>query len=153
MDIVVDTNVFINGIFKNDESCRAIFNLKAMNKVTFVMNQKMQAELLVTFANILLEAYEKKKDRNGNIKVIPLMASLSKCLWQVKEIDHIINTNYCAEDKSDNKFIDCCIDGDVKYLITQDMHINNVSDKLKEERNIEVLSPMQFYTKYRTKQL
>lgn len=153
MDIVVDTNVFINGIFKNDESCRAIFNLKAMNKVTFVMNQKMQAELLVTFANILLEAYEKKKDRNGNIKVIPLMASLSKCLWQVKEIDHIINTNYCAEDKSDNKFIDCCIDGDVKYLVTQDMHINNVSDKLKEERNIEVLSPMQFYTKYRTKQL
>lgn len=153
MDIVVDTNVFINGIFKNDESCRAIFNLKAMNKVTFVMNQKMQAELLVTFANILLEAYEKKKDKNGNIKVIPLMASLSKCLWQVKEIDHIINTNYCAEDKSDNKFIDCCIDGDVKYLITQDMHINNVSDKLKEERNIEVLSPMQFYTKYRTKQL
>ncbi len=153
MDIVVDTNVFINGIFKNDEFCRTIFNLKAMNKVTFVMNQKMQAELLVTFANILLEAYEKKKDKNGNIKVIPLMASLSKCLWQVREIDHIINTNYCEEDKSDNKFIDCCIDGNVKYLITQDKHINSVSDKLRKERNIEVLSPLQFYTKYRTKQL
>lgn len=153
MDIVVDTNVFINGMFKNDESCRAIFKLKAMNKVTFVMNQKMQAELLVTFANILLEAYDKKKDKNGSMKVIPLMASLSKCLWQVKEIDHIINTNYCEEDKSDNKFIDCCIDGDVKYLVTQDKHINSVSNKLKKERDIEVLSPFQFYTKYRMKQL
>ena len=153
MDIVVDTNVFINGIFKNDETCRAIFNLKSMNKITFVMNQKMQSELLVTFANILLEAYDKRKDKNGSIKIIPLMASLSKCLWQVKEIDHIINTNYCEEDKSDNKFIDCCIDGDVKYLVTQDTHINSLSAILKEERNIEVLSPLQFYNKYKMKQL
>lgn len=148
MDIVVDTNVFIDGIFKNEDFCKAIFKLKANNKVTFVMNQEMQNELLVTFANILLKAYEKKKDEMGQLKVLPLMACLSKCLWQVKEIDHIINTNYCVEDKSDNKFIDCCIDGNVKYLITQDMHINNVSQQLLKERNIEVLSPMQFYMKY-----
>lgn len=153
MDIVVDTNVFVNGIFKSDEFCRAIFNLKSTNKVSFVMNQKMQDELLITFANILLEAYKKNGDKDGNIKVIPLMASLSKCLWQVKEIDHIISTNYCEEDKSDNKFIDCCIDGEVKYLITQDMHINSVADKLFKDRGIEVLSPMQFYTKYKSHQL
>lgn len=153
MDIVVDTNVFINGIFKNDEFCRAIFNLKSMNKVTFVMNQKMQDELLVTFANILLEAFKKKKDKGIQVKIIPLMATLSKCLWQVKEIDHIISTNYCEEDKSDNKFIDCCIDGNVKYLITQDRHINSVSNKLEKERNIKVLSPMQFYTQYMSHKL
>lgn len=153
MDIVVDTNVFINGLFKGDEFCRAIFNLKANNKVTFVMNKKMQDELLVTFANILLKAYEKKKSKNGNINIIPLMASLSKCLWQVKEIDHIINTSYCKEDKSDNKFIDCCIDGGVKYLITQDVHINSVSNELFNDYEIEVLSPMQFYTKYQSHQL
>lgn len=153
MDIVVDTNVFINGIFKGDEFCKAIFKLKTTNNVTFVMNKEMQNELLITFATILLEAYEAKKDKLGQIKIIPLMTSLSKCLWQVKEIDHIINTNYCIEDKSDNKFIDCCIDGNVKYLITQDKHINSVADNLLEERNIEVLSPFQFYTKYKTKQL
>ncbi len=153
MDIVVDTNVFINGIFKNDEFCRAIFNLKAANKITFVMNQKMQDELLVTFSSILLEAFKRKKDEEVQMKLIPLMASLSKCLWQVKQIDHIINTNYCEEDKSDNKFIDCCIDGNVKYLITQDRHINSVANKLKKEKDIEVLSPFQFYTKYVSKQL
>ena len=153
MDIVVDTNVFIDGIFKEESFCKAIFKLKANNKVTFVMNQEMQNELLVTFANILLRAYDRKKDEMGQFKVLPLMACLSKCLWQVKEIDHIINTNYCVEDKSDNKFIDCCIDGNVRYLITQDMHINSVAQQLLNERNIEVLSPMQFYTKYKTKQL
>lgn len=153
MDIVVDTNVFINGIFKNDEYCKIIFKLKSMNKVTFVMNKKMQEELLVTFANILLEAFRKKEAQGAEIRVIPLMASLSKCLWQVKEIDHIINTNYCEEDPSDNKFVDCCIDGNVKYLITQDKHINSNAEKLQEEREIEVLSPMQFYNKYKKHQL
>ena len=153
MDIVVDTNVFINGIFKDEEFCKAIFRLKAANKVTFVMNQEMQNELLVTFVQILLKAYENKKDEQGQLKILPLMASLSKCLWQVKEIDHIINTNYCKEDTSDNKFIDCCVDGNVKYLITLDTHINSVAEALEKERGIEVLSPMQFYIKYKSNKL
>ena len=152
MRVVVDTNVFINGIFKKDSFAKAIFNLKSLNKISFVMNKEMQNELLVTFGNILLEAI-KRIDSKKDFNIFPLMATLSKCLWQVEEIDHIINTDYCKDDKSDNKFIDCCIDGNVKYLITQDTHINSVSEQLQSEHNIEILSPFQFYTKYQTKQL
>lgn len=152
MRVVVDTNVFINGIFKNDNFCKAVFTLKSLNKISFVMNKEMQNELLVTFGNILMEAF--KKCKNGKeIRMFPLMATLSKCLWQVEEIDHIINTNYCIEDSSDNKFIDCCIDGNVKYLITQDQHINGISGQLLKNHKIEVLSPFQFYTKYTSNQL
>jgi putative PIN family toxin of toxin-antitoxin system len=148
MRIVVDTNVFIDGIFKNDKFCKAIFTLKSLNKIIFVMNKEMQGELIYTFYNILIEAFKKKGEVNKEIKVLSLAASLSKCLWQVEEIDHIINTNYCIEDKSDNKFVDCCIDGNVKYLITKDAHINSVSEQIKKEYDIEILSPFQFYTKY-----
>ncbi|MBR3003273.1 MAG: putative toxin-antitoxin system toxin component, PIN family [Clostridia bacterium] len=153
MRIVVDTNVFINGIFKEDSFCKAIFQLKSFNKVTFVMNKEMQNELLFTFYNILLEAFKRKSVKNEQLKVLPLAATLSKCLWQVDEIDHLIHTNYCIEDQSDNKFIDCCIDGNVKYLITQDQHINSSSSDLQKDYGIEVLSPMQFYTKYKTNKL
>lgn len=153
MDVVLDTNIFINGLFKDDGFCKALFKLKATNKISFVMNEKMQDELLLTFAQILLKIYEKKKENLGELKLIPLMTSLSKCLWQVKEIDHIINTSYIKDDPSDNKFIDCCIDGNVKYLITQDQHINCVSEILKKEYNISVLSPMQFYTLYKSHKL
>ena len=152
MRVVVDTNVFINGIFKQDEFSKAIFNLKSLNKISFVMNKEMQNELLVTFGDILIEAINRTKGEDS-FKIFPLMAALSKCLWQVEEIDHIINTKYCKEDKSDNKFVDCCVDGNVKYLITQDRHINSVSDILKKEHNIEVLSPLQFYTKYKYNKL
>lgn len=153
MRIVVDTNVFINGIFKQDKFCKAIFKLKELNKIAFVMNKEMQNELLLTFYNILLEAFKRKNIEDKELKVFKLVATLSKCLWQVEEIDHIINTNYCIEDNSDNKFIDCCIDGSVKYLITQDKHINSASSQLKKDYNIEILSPMQFYTKYQMHQL
>ena len=153
MRIVLDTNVFIKGIFKEDSFCKAIFRLKSLNKVTFVMNKEMQDELLFTFYNILLEAFKRKNATDKELRVLPLAATLSKCLWQVEEIDHIINTNYCVDDKSDNKFIDCCIDGNVKYLITLDTHINSVSTQLLKDYNIEVLSPMQFYTKFQAHQL
>lgn len=151
--VVVDTNVFINGIFKQDEFAKAIFRLKSSNKICFVMNKEMQNELLITFSTILLEAYKKRNKKGEEIGIIPLSASLSKCLWQVREVDHIIHTNLCTEDSSDNKFIDCCIDDDVKYLITQDTHLNSIANKIKKDYNIEVLSPFQFYTKYKTKQL
>lgn len=152
MRVVVDTNVFINGIFKQDNFCKAIFKLKELNKISFVMNKEMQNELLITFGNILIEALERVENSN-QFRIFPLMAALSKCLWQVEEIDHIINTNYCIGDISDNKFIDCCIDGNIKYLITQDQHINIVSEQLSKEHKIEVLSPLQFYTKYKMNKL
>ena len=151
--VVVDTNIFINGKFKNDEASRAIFQLKSTNKICFVMNKEMQNELLITFATILLEAYKKRGKENEEINIIPLSASLSKCLWQVREVDHIIHTDICKEDKSDNKFIDCCIDDNVKYLVTQDKHINGVSKELKKRYDIEVLSAWQFYVKYKSNQL
>lgn len=151
--VVVDTNVFINGIFKKDSFAQAIFNLKSLNKIAFVMNKEMQNELLVTFSRILIEAYKKLGKEKDMINVIPLCATLSKCLWQVEEVDHLIHTDYCKKDPSDNKFIDCCIDSNVQFLITQDEHINNLTEKLKKEHNIDVLSPLQFYTKYKMHQL
>jgi len=151
--VVVDTNIFINGIFKEDEFAQALFQLKSSNKIYFVMNKEMQNELIITFSTILLEAYKRKNKKGEEVGIIPLSASLSKCLWQVREVDHIIHTNFCKEDKSDNKFIDCCIDDDVKYLITQDQHINGVAEEIKKQYNIEVLSPFQSYTKYKSKKL
>lgn len=151
INIVVDTNVFIDGIFFKDNFCKAIFELKKLNKIAFVMNKDMQDELLRVFAEILIKAYKQNKKPFFNI--YPLMALLSTCLWQVNEIDHLIHTDYCKDDHDDDKFIDCCIDGDVKFLITQDAHLNSLSEILEKNHNIQVLSPFQFYTKYKCNQL
>ena len=148
IDVVVDTNVFIKAIFHRDEFCKALFKLKSENKVKFVMNKETQNELLVTFFKLLQSILSKKEMLN----IFPLASLLSQVLWQVKEIDHKTYTDY-STDIDDNKFVDCAIDGNVKYLITYDEHLNSISELLKEKHNIEVLSAYQFYTKFRLKKL
>ncbi len=138
IQIVVDTNVFVKAIFHRDENSKKLFQLKTNNKIRFVMNKEMQNELLVTFFRLITTT--NKKDVK---KVTILGTLLSLSLWQVKEIDHISHTNYCT-DVDDNKFIDCAIDSNTKYIITYDEHLNSIADFLKENFNINVLSPFQF---------
>lgn len=103
------------------------------------MNKEMQNELIVTFFKLLLSTLSKKDVQQS----ITLGALLSSSLWQVREIDHLSHTNY-SEDIDDNKFVDCAIDSDTKYIITYDEHLNSIADKLKEEYDINVMSPFQF---------
>ncbi len=144
LKVVVDTNVFVKAIFHKNQDAKELFRLKSNNKIRFVMNKEMQNELLVTFFNLLL-ATAKEKDIT-NIPKLGTLLSLS--LWQVMEIDHNSKTTFC-EDPDDNKFIDCAIDGNVKYIITYDAHLNSLSDFLEENYNITVLNPYQFLIEYK----
>lgn len=141
--VVVDTNVFVKAIFHRDENAKKLFKLKSENKIRFVMNKEMQNELLVTFFNLLVSMVKDKT--STNIPALGTLLSLS--LWQVFEIDHNSKVKFC-EDPDDNKFIDCAIDGDVKYIITYDAHLNSLSDFLENEYNIKVLNPYQFLKEY-----
>lgn len=142
LKVIVDTNVFVKAIFHRNQDAKELFRLKNNNKIRFVMNKEMQNELLVTFFKLLLET---AKDIT-NIPKLGTLLSLS--LWQVMEIDHNSKTTFC-EDSDDNKFIDCAIDGDVKYIITYDAHLNSLADFLEENYKIKVLNPYQFLIEYK----
>lgn len=140
--VVVDTNVFIDAIFHNDESCKSIFRYKNDKNIAFCMNEKMYKELILIFGR-LLEANKLTKDMSR------LVAYFGGTLWEIERIEHKVKTNYCIEDDEDNKFIDCCIDGKVEYLITNDMHIREVIKSLEEIKrkyniNLKIMSPYQF---------
>lgn len=144
LKVIVDTNVFVKAIFHKNQEAKELFRLKTNNKIRFVMNKEMQNELLVTFFKLLVQIVEKKQEKN--IPTLGMLLSLS--LWQVCEIDHNSKTTFC-EDPDDNKFIDCAIDGNVKYIITYDAHLNSLSDFLEENYQIKVLSPYQFLIEYK----
>lgn len=148
IDVVVDTNVFIKAIFHRDASSKQLFQLKSNENIRFVMNKDMQNELLVTFFTLMTKLLNKKDLPNASALAMLLSASL----WQVKEIDHTSHTNHC-EDKDDDKFIDCAIDGNVKYIITYDDHLLSLSDFLDINYRISVLNPYQFCQKYNKSEL
>ena len=139
--VVVDTNVFIDAIFQNDQSCQAILKYKHDGDITFNMNEEMYKELWLIFGR-QLDEIKLTKDLE---RLIPRFGNT---LYQVEWVSHSTHTNYC-EDKSDNKFVDCCIDGKINYLITSDMHLREVQkhlDEIKEKYKLElkIMSAYQF---------
>lgn len=140
--VVVDTNVFIDAIFHNDQSCKSIFQYKQDKLIEFCMNEIMYKELILIFGR-LLEANKLTKDMSR------LVSFFGGTLWEIQRIEHKTKTQYCIDDEEDNKFIDCCIDGKIKYLITSDMHLREVTKNLEEIKDkykidLKIMSPYQF---------
>lgn len=140
--VVVDTNVIIDAIINSDESCMSILKHKHDGDIVFCMNQSMHNELIYTFGRIL----EKIKLERQLGKLLP---KFGNTLWEIQHIPHNTQTNYCSDDTEDNKFIDCCIDGKIQYLITSDMHIREIQKQLEDIRlkhglDLKIMSPHQF---------
>ena len=51
--------------------------------------------------------------------------------------------NVVKDDPTDNKFIECAVEGNADYIITGDNHLQ----KLKEHRGIKILNPADFLRK------
>ena len=140
--VVIDTNVFIDAIFHNDNSCQSIFKYKNDKLITFCMNERIYKELIYMFGK-MLEENKLTKDMSR------MVSYFGGTLWEIEKIEHKTKTHYCVDDEEDDKFIDCCIDGKVNYLITSDMHIREVIKSLDEIKqkyrlDLNIMSPYQF---------
>ena len=141
INVVVDTNVFIDAFFFNDKSGQKLLRYNNDKKINFCFNKETYQELYYIMGDMISQTMQ-----NRNISKI--MENFGNVMYSVDKIEHKIKTNY-VEDKSDNKFIDCCIDGKINYLISKDIHVENVRDlvkDIKEKYNLElnILSPFQF---------
>lgn len=139
--VVVDTNVFINAIFHNDKSCQKILQYNNENRIRFCFNEYTNNELYYILGELLQKLM---KDKN----VSKMLSRFGKMMYNIEKVEHNTNTNYSI-DKSDNNFIDCCIDGKVGYLVTSDIHLEDVRESVKDIKkkygvDIKILSPLQF---------
>ena len=138
---VVDTNVFIKAFFHNDKSCQKILQYNNENKIKFCFNEYTNNELYYILGELLQKLMQGKN-------VSKMLSRFGKMMYNIEKVEHNTRTNFSI-DKSDNNFIDCCIDGQAKYLITSDIHLEDVRDKLKEIKqkyaiDLKILSPLQF---------
>lgn len=139
--VVVDTNVFIGAFFHNNKNSQALLRYNYDNKIKFYFNEDTYNELYYIFGEMI-----EKVMRGSNIA--KTFERFGKVMYNIEKIKHKTKTDYC-EDKSDNKFIDCCIDGNIQYLISEDIHLERINEykkEIKEKYGIElkILSPFQF---------
>jgi putative PIN family toxin of toxin-antitoxin system len=134
MKIVLDTNVFISGIFFNGPPSKI---LKAWrdSKIQIILS----AEILLEYQRVAEELSSKFPlvDIEGIIELLMIHGELFET--------NDLSVDIC-EDPDDNKFIECAIAASTKIIVSGDKHLLKISGF----KGITVLNPREFLDNYLT---
>ncbi|MEM0201320.1 MAG: putative toxin-antitoxin system toxin component, PIN family [Candidatus Micrarchaeaceae archaeon] len=134
--IVVDTNIFISAILF-DGIPGKIIELGLEGKIQILISQEILEELTNVLQNKFNFQIDMVKSINSFIKEFVVI------IYPGKKIKVIQNK------ESDNRVLECAIEGKVDYIITGDIKHIQI---LKEYRGIKILNPSQFLEKFMIKQ-
>lgn len=130
--IVLDTNVFISGFLSpQNPPGRIILYLTEPGLLKLIISD----EIFDEYKNVM-------KRKKFNME----RAKINYALRLIQEIAITVNPKKkltIVQDVADNKFFECALEGKAEYIITGDIkHIQ----KLKEYKNIKIVSPSGFLT-------
>ena len=128
MKVVIDTNIFISGIFWKGASNKVIINWKE-GKFILVTSLEAVSEIIK-----VLKDFKIRLSDDMIRKWIDLIVRNSIIVEPKERI------NIVKDDQKDNIFIETAVAGNVDYIISQDSHLL----KLKEFRGIKIITPEEF---------
>jgi len=109
MRIVLDTNVLLTSLLKTSKY-RPIFDA--------LLNQKFK--LIIT--HDIFQEYMEIIERKTTSKIAKNVGELLLNLKNVEKIEVYYNWHLIEKDLDDNKFVDCAIAGNVKFVVSNDNH-------------------------------
>lgn len=129
MKIVLDTNVFISGIFWSG-SPHQVLMLWAKNKIDLLVTKKILNEYLRVLHKIDYKGHLAQKWGAFVLE--------NSVILEDKELVQI------CRDPEDNKFLNCAITGGANYLVSGDDDLLT----LKMIRSTEIIAPHKFLKKH-----
>ncbi|MEK6893459.1 MAG: putative toxin-antitoxin system toxin component, PIN family [Nanoarchaeota archaeon] len=126
MRVVLDTNVFISGIFWNGNYCSQLIDKWKNKEIDLVSSIEIIEELTKTLINFKIPM---PKDMIEEWKFLILKNSI--IVESSSKIEAI------KDDPDDNKFLEVAVDGKAELIVSQDKHLLN----LKEYRGIKIVKP------------
>jgi putative PIN family toxin of toxin-antitoxin system len=131
MNIVLDTNVFISGIFWKGDSNKVLQlwkegNVQLINSI----------EIIVEISRILSD-FKIQLPEDIKKEWIHLI-TLNSTIVEPKEKFDIVK-----DDPTDNKFINVAVAGKAEYIITNDKHLL----KIKQFRAVKIITAKEFLAK------
>ena len=128
MRVVLDTNIFISGIFWTGESHKTILAWKA-EKFTLVTSLQIISETIRVLSDFKINISE------DMIKGWVDLIIRNSIIVEPKEKIKIVQ-----DDQKDDMFVEAAVAGNADYLVSQDNHLL----KLKEFREIKIITPEEF---------
>lgn len=112
MEVVVDTNVFIDALFKGDHDAQLVLKNEHLEFYRFVVSDRMREELVLVFLSHLKSAGLTLEEAEQPYR------KLMRCLHRARRFNPSRPINL-SPDPADNEFIACAIEAPVGYLVTR----------------------------------
>lgn len=114
--VVLDTNIFIKGWFGDDPHCQRIMDWTDQRKLYLSFGQDTIGELMYMVKNFA--RHNLKGDKDAQVRMLENVAKLFLISTSVNTMDTIYEP---SNDKYDDMFLKCAIEGEVDYLVTDDL--------------------------------
>ena len=129
MKVVLDTNIFISGIFWEGNFSSKVISLWRNRKIDLISSVPIIEELVSN-----LKGFKIKMDEETVQEWENMILENAVLVEPEEKIDIV------KDDADDNKFIEAAVTGKASYIVTQDNHLL----KIKEFRGIKILTPKEF---------
>ena len=123
---ILDTNVFVSGIFWEGNFCSQIIDKWRNKEFELVSSIEILDELVKTLKDFKIQMPDEMIEEWRN-----LIIENSIIVEPTTKLDVI------KEDPDDNKFLEAGVTGKANFIISQDNHLL----KLKEYQGIKIVSP------------
>lgn len=109
MNIVLDTNCLL-------------MSLSSKGNYFPIWQSLLIGKYTLCFSNDILKEYEEILSSHINSKVAANVISVILNLPNTKQVDVYYHFDLIKADVDDNKFVDCAIKSNAKYIVTEDHH-------------------------------
>ncbi|MBI5003199.1 putative toxin-antitoxin system toxin component, PIN family [Candidatus Woesearchaeota archaeon] len=137
MRVVLDTNVFISGIFWEGNASSAIIEAWRNRKFILISSHAILEEFVRVLRSFKIQMNEEMIQE-----------------WERMIIENAViveplhKLEIVKADPSDDKFFEAAIAGNAQYIVSQDRHLLQV----REYQSMQVLTPSEFLQKLKARQ-
>ena len=137
---VIDTNLFISGLFARDSVSAQLQDLWINQDFELVTSILIIKEISRVLNYPRIKEHFKPKDKNIKrfFRLVFRKAIISKDIYQTDKI---------ADDPTDNKFLACALEKKADYIVSRDPHLRN----LKHYHGIQIVDATKFIEKVKGK--
>ena len=126
MRTILDTNVFVSGIFWEGNFCSKIIDKWRNKEFELVSSIEILDELVKTLKDFKIQMPEEMIEDWRNLIIENSVI-----------VEPTIKLNVIRDDPDDNKFLEAGISGNVDLVISQDKHLLN----LRDYQGIKIVNP------------
>ena len=137
---VVDTNLFISGLFAKDSLSAQLQDLWINQDFDLVTSIEIIKEVSRVLTYPRIRDYFKPEDENIRrfFRLIFRKAIITKDIYSTERI---------TEDQTDNKFLACALEKKADYIVSRDPHLRNI----KHYHGIQIVGLKTFIDKVKSK--